>query len=273
QGFDFSDIFGNIFGGQSRSRKGSDLQTTITITLKEAYEGTEKKIDLNKYDSCKACDGTGAKDGKLETCDTCDGEGSVIGQQHTPFGTFRSKITCHDCDGSGEQAVTNCPICKGEAVVKHKKTITVDIPAGIETGQRIKVTGEGESVKGLSPGDLFLLIKIKPHDLFEREGSDLHCDIPISFTQAVFGDDVDIPILSKYVTLEIPPKTQSHTVFRVRGHGMPELRGYGKGDILVRVKVETPSKLSKEQISVLKKFEEVSAKPQKSFFDHLKDAF
>ena len=273
QGFDFGDIFGDIFGGSRGPRKGDDLQTSITISLKDAYAGVEKKIELNKLDSCSSCDGTGAKDGRVETCSSCDGEGTVIGQQRTPFGMFRTQITCPDCSGSGEQAIHPCSTCKGEAVVRNKKTITVDVPPGVETGQRIRVSGEGEAAKGLSSGDLFLVVKVKPHDLFKRDGVDLQCDVPISFTQAVFGADIDIPTLDGSVTLEIPPKTQSHTTFKVRNHGMPELRGYGKGDLLVKVKVETPSKLSKEQIKALKEFEDLSSNPQKSFFERLKDKF
>jgi molecular chaperone DnaJ len=271
QGFDFRDIFEEMFRGSQGTKKGNDLQTTVTISLKEAYAGTEKKIELNKHHPCEACEGTGAKNAKLKDCETCGGQGTVIGQQRTPFGVFRTHIDCPDCNGSGQQAIHPCSTCKGEAVVKSKRTITVDIPAGIETGQRIRVAGEGEAAKGFASGDLYLLIRVKPHELFQREGVNLHCEIPISFTQAVFGGDIDVPTLSDSVVLEIPPKTQSHTIFKVRNHGMPHLERHGKGDLFVRVKVETPTKLTKEQIDALKEFEKVSSNPQKSFFERLKD--
>lgn len=273
EGFDFGNMFSNIFGGSRNIRKGNDLQTTINMTLKEAHDGTEKKIELNKYDSCKTCKGTGSKNGKLETCRTCGGQGRVLGQQRTPFGIFRVQMTCPECSGSGEMGVGDCNVCKGQARVKIKKVINVDIPAGIEIGQRIRVSGEGEAVKGASSGNLFLNVDIIPHDLFVREGNNLHCDIPISFTQAVFGDDIDIPTLDKSIVLEIPPKTQSHTIFKIKGYGMPELNSNRKGSLLVKVKVETPTKLNKEQIDLLKQFEELSSKPQKSFFERLKEKF
>ena len=278
-GFDFSDIFSEFFGGggRHRQRRGHDLQTTVTITMKEAYTGIDKELELNKFDPCDACKGTGAEDGKMKTCETCHGRGRVVREQRTPFGMFQTQTTCHACQGEGQQAEKPCTKCRGEGRLRTSKSITVTIPPGVHDGQRIRVSGEGEAgPAGVPPGDLFLYVEVKPHELFSREGDDLYCEIPISFTQAVLGADVTIPTLDGEATLEIPSGSQSHTLFRVRGYGMPRMRGHGKGDLLVRVKVETPRKLSKEQRSALEAFSKASGEdvsPQRGFFKKLKDAF
>ena len=279
QGFGgFEDIFSDIFGGGFRQqRKGADLQAEFTITLNESFRGVEKELDVTKNDPCTDCKGTGAKDAKMKTCEECKGQGRVLRQQRTPFGVFQTQAMCGACQGTGQQPETVCSTCRGQGSVRKNKTIKIDIPAGVDNGQRIRIQGEGEAgPPGVPPGDLYLYVTVKPHDLFEREGSDLHCDIPISIPQAAFGDDVEIPTLDKKAVLEIPAGTNSHTRFKLSGYGMPRVNGRGKGDLYVRVKIQTPKKLSKEQKSALEAFAKASGegvKPQKGFFDKLKDAF
>ncbi len=279
QGFGgFEDIFSDIFGGGFRQqRRGADLQAEFTITLQEAYRGTEKELELTKNDPCSDCNGTGAHKGEMKTCGECGGQGRVLSQQRTPFGVFQTQTTCRACQGQGRIPKKACDTCRGQGSVRKNKTIKVSIPAGVESGQRIRVQGEGEAgPAGTPPGDLYLYVTVRTHDLFERKGDDLFCDIPISIPQAVFGDDVKIPTLEKSAVLEIPPGTHSHTRFKLSGFGMPHLSGRGKGNLYVRVKVQTPKKLSKEQQAALKQFADASGesvKPQKGFFEKLKDAF
>lgn len=278
----FEDIFneffggGRGFGGRQQQHRGRDLQATVTISLKEAYTGLEKTVELDKHDTCDACDGTGAKDAKTSTCETCNGQGQVIGQQRTPLGVFRTQRPCPTCGGTGQIPEEECAACGGQGRVRKRKKITVDIPAGVDTGQRIRVAGEGEAAgPGTQPGDLYLVVQVKEHELFTREGSTLRCEIPISYTQAVFGDDVKIPTLDGTATLEVPAGTQSHTVFRIKGYGMPGLRG-GRGDLMVKAKVQTPKKLSKEEKDLLQEYAQVrgeDTEPQKNFFERLRDAF
>ncbi len=278
EGFGFEDLFGNIFGqgfSGRQHRRGADLQTEIAITLQEAYAGCERTLDLDKYDPCEACEGTGAKDGKTERCATCHGRGRVVRQQRTPFGVFQTETACPACKGTGQTALETCPTCRGEGRVRKKKTVTVEVPRGVHDGQRIRVPGEGEAgPAGMPPGDLYLFVRVRAHPLFTRDGDDLNCEIPISFPQAAFGDDVAIPTLKGEAQLEVPSGTQSGTRFRISGYGMP--RGRGHGDLYVRVRVVTPKKLSKEQKAALQDYAKtvgIDAAPQKSFFAKLKDAF
>jgi molecular chaperone DnaJ len=273
----FSDFFGGGFGGRGRQQRGGqDLQAQVNITLKEAYTGCERTIEVTKYDVCDSCEGTGAKDKQMDTCKTCKGQGRVLQQQQTPFGTFRTEAVCPTCQGQGKTAKEPCNKCNGNGRVRKNKSITVDIPKGVETGQRIRVSGEGEAgPAGTPPGDLYLLVQVKQHEFFKREGSTLHAEVPISFAQATFGDDVEIPTLEGSATLEIPQGTQTHTTFRLRKYGMPTVRG-AKGDLHIKVKVKTPEKLTTEQKEVLKSFSELrgeDTKPQKGFFERIKDVF
>lgn len=279
QGFGgFEDIFSDIFGGGFRQqRKGADLQAEFTITLNESFRGVTKELEVTKNDPCTDCKGTGAKGAKMKTCTECNGQGRVLRQQRTPFGVFQTQTTCGTCQGLGQQPETPCSTCRGQGSVRKNKTIKVEIPAGVDNGQRIRIQGEGEAgPAGVPPGDLYLYVTVKSHDLFEREGANLHCDIPISIPQAVFGDDVEILTLDKPAILEIPAGTNSHTRFKLTGYGMPRVNGRGRGDLYVRVKMSTPKKLSKEQKQALESFAKASGesvKPQKSFFEKLKDAF
>ncbi len=286
-GFDFStggfeDIFNEFFGGgfgfgsQRRARRGADLSTHVTVTLQEAYSGITKKISLKKSDPCSACGGTGAKGSDLMTCHTCGGQGSVIRQQRTPFGVFQTQTTCPSCGGRGEEPRVTCDVCHGSGHEKRQKVLEIEIPAGVEDGQRVRIRNEGEAgPAGSPPGDLYITVNIKPHPLFERQGANLYASVPISFTQAVFGDEISIPTLKGDAVLELPQGTQSHTTFRLKGYGMPRLRG-GYGDLLVKVKIKTPKKLTKEQKKLLSEYAKTTGedhKPQKSFFQRLKDAF
>ena len=278
----FEDIFNEFFGGGGfggggrTQQRGRDLQATVTITLKEAYTGVDREIELDKHDLCDACSGTGAKNGKTKTCSTCGGRGQVVGQQQTPLGVFQTRRTCPTCGGVGDIPQEECMSCSGEGRVRRRKKLVVDIPKGVETGQRIRIAGEGEAAgRGIPPGDLYLLVRVQEHELFEREGNTLRCEIPISFTQAVFGADVKIPTLDKEATLEVPAGTHSHTVFRLKGYGMPGVRS-GKGDLHVKVKVNTPKKLSDEEQELLKQYAQLrgeETEPQKGFFARLRDAF
>lgn len=274
----FEDIFGSFFGGGfgGRRQRGADLQTEITITLKEASEGIEKTLEIQTHVACKACAGTGAEDGKLEVCSTCRGQGRVLKQQRTPLGVFQTQALCPDCQGRGKTAANICPDCQGQGRMRDRVTLQVEIPAGVEDGQRIRLSGKGEAgLAGQQAGDLYILVRVKQHDFFRREGADLHCDIPISFTQAVFGDDITIPTLDGDAQLEVPKGTQSHTKFRIKNYGMPRLHGRGKGDLFVRVKIETPKKLNREEQDILEQYSKALGEnktPQKSFFKRLRDA-
>ena len=280
----FEDIFSEFFGGagggfgggRRQQQRGRDLQATVQITLKEAYTGVEREVELDKHDICGSCEGTGAKNKKTTTCSTCNGRGQVVGQQRTPLGVFQTRRVCPQCGGVGEMPDEKCSECRGEGRVRKRKKITVEIPKGVDTGQRIRVAGEGEAAgRGIPPGDLYLVVSVKEHELFTREGSTLRCEIPIGFTQAVFGADVKIPTLDKSATLEIPAGTDSHTVFRLKGYGMPTVRGR-KGDLLVKVKVQVPNKLSKQEKSLLEEYAQLrgeETEPQKGFFSRLRDAF
>ena len=274
----FNEFFGGGFGGGGRrgQQRGRDLQATVTITLKEAYTGVERDVELDKHDTCSACKGTGAKHAKTKTCGTCNGRGQVIGQQQTPLGVFQTRRTCPTCGGVGNIPEEKCTECAGEGRLRKRKKITVEIPKGVETGQRIRVQGEGEAAgKGIPPGDLYLVVQVQEHDLFKREGSTLHCEIPLSFTQAAFGADVKIPTLDGKATLEVPAGTNSHTVFRIKGYGMPTVRGR-RGDLMVKVKVVVPKKLSSQEKEVLQEYAKLrgeETEPQKGFFSRLRDAF
>ncbi len=273
----FNDFFGGGFGGsRQQTRRGDDLQTTIGITLKEAYTGTEKRIDVEMYAACEPCAGTGAQDKKRKTCATCNGAGRVVQQQRTVFGTFQTQRTCGTCGGRGNIPEQKCTSCLGTGRKRTRKNLRIEIPAGIQTGQRIRLSGQGEAGEaGTPPGDLYILVLVEENELFRREGENLYCEIPISYTQAVLGDDVTIPTLEKNATLEIPAGTQSHTQFRIRGYGMPSARGR-KGDLYVRVKIEVPKKITKEERELLHAYAKLQGeetKPQKSFFDKIRDAF
>lgn len=256
-GFDFMNL-GNIFqsffgGGSARARRGPsrgpDLRFDMEITLEEAAKGTEKKIKYPRLERCEVCGGTGAKPGTSPvTCSTCNGSGQVAFTKRTPFGQFTSVSTCRRCRGEGQIVETPCSKCRGTGKVKATKQLVVKVPPGVDTGSRLRLAGEGEAgEKGGPPGDLYVVIHVKPHDIFVREEDDLYLELPITFSQAALGSRIEIPTLNGNSILRIPPGTQSGTVLRLRGKGMPSMRGYGRGDLHVRVQVRTPTNLSPEQ--------------------------
>ncbi|MDH7944070.1 molecular chaperone DnaJ [Pseudohongiella sp. SYSU M77423] len=277
----FSDIFGDIFGGGGRAgggrsgvRKGSDLRYNLELNLEDAVKGTTVKIRIPTAVTCDSCDGTGAKKGSAPVdCSTCNGLGQVRMQQ----GFFSVQQTCPRCHGSGKQIKDPCNSCHGRGQVEEQKTLSVKVPAGVDEGDRIRLTGEGQAgVNGGPPGDLYVQIHMRPHKIFVREGRDLHCEIPISFVDAALGGELEVPTLDGRVKLKIPAETQTGKLFRLRGKGVSSVRGGGPGDLLCRVVVETPVKLTRRQKELLQEFQTIGdtegqQSPKKtSWFDGVK---
>jgi molecular chaperone DnaJ len=279
--FDFDSIFDGFFGGgmfgqggrrRRGPRRGADLAFEIEITLEEAAKGTEKHITLPKMQRCDECDGKGGSDSV--TCDECKGTGSSRQTRRTPFGMFSTVTTCGKCHGEGSVIKNPCKVCRGTGVVEKTKKIKVDIPAGVDNGTQLRVSGEGEAGEKAGPsGDLFIRIHVMNHKIFEREGNDLHMDLPISFSIAALGGEVDVPTLEGKVNMKIPQGTQSNTVFRLKGKGIPSLRGYGTGDLKVRAIIDVPSKLSRRQKELLEEFDKESEKEDRGLFGRIKDSF
>ena len=281
----FSDIFGDIFGGRggggggrSNVYRGADLRYNLEITLEEAARGTETKIRIPTMEECETCDGTGAKKGtEVKTCPTCNGHGQVRMQQ----GFFSIQQTCPKCHGTGKYVPTPCPDCHGAGRTKKHKTLSVKIPAGIDEGDRIRLSGEGEhGVNGGPSGDLYVQVHIKEHSVFQRDHDDLHCEMPISISVAALGGEIEIPTLDGIARLKIPAETQSGKVFRLRGKGIKGIRSIGHGDLLCHVVVETPVKLTARQKELLEEFEAISQgdagthNPKaQSWMDKVKDFF
>ena len=281
----FGDIFGDLFGGGggggNRGRngpyRGADLRYNLEIGLEEAARGTETRIRVPTMDSCETCHGSGAKPGSQpSTCNTCDGRGQVRMQQ----GFFSIQQTCPRCHGSGKLITNPCGTCQGAGRVRKSKTLSVKIPAGIDEGDRIRLSGEGEAGSaGAPPGDLYVVVQIRAHPVFQREHNDLHCEMPVSFTTAALGGEIEIPTLDGHAKLRIPAETQSGQVFRLRGKGIKALRGGGQGDLMCHVVVETPVKLSERQKELLRELETInraddSHNPRaKSWMDKVKEFF
>jgi molecular chaperone DnaJ len=273
---DFNDIFGeffgfsDIFGGggrggrRTRAQRGADLREDVTIEFEEAVFGTEKTISYRRYELCDACKGSGSAQGKAPTtCRTCGGRGQVRYQQ----GFFSIARTCPGCQGAGTVVSDPCSKCKGEARMIQQKTVEAKIPAGVEEETRIRFTGLGEAgTHGGPAGDLYVVLHVKDHPFFEREGTDLHCVVPVSFTQAALGTEIQVPTLEGEQTLKIPEGTQSGTVLKLRNKGVPVLNGHGKGDLFVEVRLQTPTKLNKRQRELLQELQgttPVENKPQR----------
>ncbi|TQV64987.1 MAG: molecular chaperone DnaJ [Halothiobacillaceae bacterium] len=262
-GAQFSDIFGDVFGdifgggrgrGGTRAYRGADLQYNLEISLEEAVAGTTVKIRVPTTEPCEACDGSGAKKGtKPKTCPTCGGAGAVRIQQ----GIFAVQQTCPTCHGRGQVIEEPCPVCRGQGRVQTHKTLSVKIPAGVDTGDRIRLGSEGEPGEHGGPaGDLFVVIHVKPHPIFTRQDADLYCEVPISFATAALGGEVDVPTLGGRARLKIPAETQSGRLFRLRGKGVAPVRGGAPGDLICKVNIETPVKLSEEQKALLQQFDD-----------------
>ncbi len=281
----FGDIFDMFFGGGARRdpnapRQGADLQYTMTLTFEEAIFGKETEISIPKEESCGTCHGSGAKPGtKPQTCHHCHGSGQLNTEQNTPFGRVVNRRACHYCQGTGKIIPDKCTTCGGTGRVKKHVKIKVSIPAGINEGQQIRVSGKGEAgVNGGPPGDLFVVVSVKDHEFFTREGDHIFLELPITFAQAALGDEIEVPTVHGKVMFKIPPGTQTGKTFRLRGKGAPNVRGYGHGDQHVKVRVVTPTKLTSRQKEILKEFNEIAdndplSKEEDSFFKRFKKAF
>ncbi|MDY7046338.1 molecular chaperone DnaJ [Virgibacillus sp. M23] len=282
----FGDIFDMFFGGGGRSRdpnapqQGADLQYTMVLDFEEAIFGKETDITIPKEETCDTCSGSGAKPGtKAKTCSHCGGSGQLNMEQNTPFGKVVNRRVCNYCSGSGKIIPDKCNTCGGTGKVKKRKTIHITIPAGIDEGQQIRVSGKGESgVNGGPPGDLFVVVQVKPHDFFQREGDHIFCELPLTFAQAALGDEIEVPTVHGKVKLKIPAGTQTGKTFRMKGKGAPNVRGYGHGDQHIKVKVMTPTKLSERQKELLREFNEIGGhdatdEQGSSLFDRFKKAF
>ncbi|MFY8178718.1 MAG: molecular chaperone DnaJ, partial [Limnohabitans sp.] len=256
----FGDIFGDIFGQQRRGSggrqvyRGNDLSYAMEITLEEAANGKDAQLKIPGWDECETCDGTGAKPGtSVKTCATCHGSGQVQMRQ----GFFSVQQTCPHCRGSGKVIPDPCTMCHGQGKIKKQKTLEVKIPAGIDDGMRIRSTGNGEpGTNGGPPGDLFIEIRVKKHDIFERDGDDLHCSVPISITTAALGGEIRVPTLAGEAAIDIPEGTQNDKQFRLRGKGLKGIRSSFPGDLYCHISVETPVKLTEHQRKLLKELDE-----------------
>ncbi|MBH0229924.1 molecular chaperone DnaJ [Halobacillus yeomjeoni] len=282
----FGDIFDMFFGGGGRRRdpnaprKGADLQYTMTLQFEEAIFGKSTDIEIPKEEECDTCDGSGAKPGTTpETCSHCQGSGQINQEQNTPFGRVVNRRVCHHCHGSGKFIKDKCNTCGGDGRVKTRKKIHLDIPAGIDEGQQIRVQGKGEDgVNGGPAGDLFVVIRVQPHEFFKREGDHIFCDIPLTFAQAALGDEIEVPTVHGKVKLKIPAGTQTGKTFRIKEKGVPNVHGRGQGDQHVKTKVITPKNLTERQKELLREFNDISGneatdEQHGNFFERMKRAF
>ncbi|MBL4830068.1 MAG: molecular chaperone DnaJ [Aliivibrio sp.] len=289
---DFGDIFGDVFGdifgggrrggGQQRAQRGSDLRYNMELNLEEAVRGCEKAIEVPTLVGCDTCHGSGAKKGtSAQTCGTCHGQGQVQMRQ----GFFAVQQACPTCHGRGKIIKEPCGSCHGQGRKNKTKTLNVKIPSGVDTGDRIRLSGEGEAGEfGAPSGDLYVQVHVRDHKIFERDGNNLYCEVPVSFTMSALGGEVEVPTLDGRVSLKVPAETQTGRMFRMRGKGVKSVRGGGVGDLICKLVVETPVKLSSRQKDLLKEFEDTCAgkhaekhKPKadgffkgvKNFFDDL----
>ncbi len=271
---DFGDLFGSMFGdafggggAAQANNQGSDLRYNLSITLEEAAVGKEVELEIPKHESCGTCSGSGARPGTNPVpCSTCGGHGQVQMQQ----GFFAVRRPCPSCNGAGKKIESPCVTCGGTGRKKVKKSLKVKIPAGVYDGAQVRVSGEGEAgTNGGASGDLFIVVRIKEHSIFERDGADLHCEMPITFPQATLGSEVDAPTLDGKVKIKIPAGTESGRVFRLRGHGVKDVRVRQQGDLYVRVQIAVPKKLTDKQKELLKAFAEETGDevyPERSSF-------
>jgi molecular chaperone DnaJ len=265
-GFGFEDIFSTFFGGGTRRRdpnaprKGDDLQYSMTIDFMDAIFGKETEVELPKEETCGTCDGSGAKPGtRPARCSYCEGTGQLNVAQDTPFGRMVNRRACHHCQGTGQIIKEKCTTCQGQGKVRKVKTIKVTIPAGVDDGQQLRVSGQGsEGFNGGPPGDLYVVFRVKPHKTFRREDDDIFLDLPITYAQAALGDEIEVPTVSGKVKLKIPAGTQSGAKFRLKGKGVKNVHGYGTGDQHIIVRVKTPTKLNEKQKQLLREFAEIS---------------
>ncbi len=273
----FGDIFGDIFGGgqQQQDNRGSDLRYDLEINLKAAAEGTTVKVRIPKNEACDTCSGSGAKPGtNIKTCSNCGGHGQVQMQQ----GFFAVQRPCPQCSGTGQKIQSPCHTCRGQGVVRKQKTLSIKIPAGVDTGNRIRLSGEGEAgVLGGQSGDLYVEVHVRPHEIFQRNGNDLYCEVPIDFATAALGDSIEVPTLDKKLKIKVPAGTQTGKQFRLKGKGITAIRHSGAGDLICQVKLETPVNLSKRQKQLLNELSGSCGKKHypesNSFFSKMKAFF
>lgn len=283
-GFDFGDIFGDIFGGgfggfggssrRNGPKRGNDIRQYVDLKFEEAAFGCKKKINITTQEKCESCGGTGAKKGTtVETCGQCHGTGRIQSRQRTFLGYMTTETTCPHCHGEGKIIKEPCRDCRGSGVVRKNKTIEVNIPAGIDNGQTIQLTGKGEAApKGGINGDLLITVRVRPHEIFNRDGNNVYVEMPITFVQAALGAKIKVPTLDGAVELNIPEGTQSATTFRMRGKGIPSMRTNSRGDQYITVKVEVPRNLTSKQKDMLKEFDDdKNYKAKKSFYEKMKD--
>lgn len=281
----FEDIFDTFFGGGQRGgrrpggpQRGNDLRYDMEITLEEAAFGLDTTVDIPRSESCETCSGSGAKPGtEPETCSQCHGTGQQQVMRDTAFGRFVSVQPCGACRGEGKIIKDRCPDCHGSGQVRRERKIEVKIPGGVDTGSRLRVTGEGEAgLRGGPPGDLYIVLHVRPHEVFKREGNDVIIEVPISFAQATLGTELEVPTLDGKARIKVPEGTQPGTLFRLRGKGVPHLRGYGSGDQHVRVLVKIPKKLSVKQRELVREYAKNAGEevlPQdKGIINKMKDA-
>lgn len=283
------DIFGNFFGGQrggrggqrSRGVRGSNLRIKLKLTYEEIAKGVSKNIKVKKYVGCSTCSGSGAKDkGSVQTCSTCGGSGQVRRVQNTFLGQMQTVTTCPSCNGEGSTVTAKCPTCRGEGRVYAEETVTIEIPAGVQEGMQLSISGKGNAgERGGSPGDLIILIEEESHKDLHREGLNVAYELHISFPDAVFGTQVEVPTIDGRAKIKIPAGTQSGKIFRLKGKGFPAVNSYEKGDQLIHVNVWTPQNLTSEEKALLEKlgnsnnFKPQPDKNEKGFFDKIKEMF
>lgn len=288
---DLGDIFGDIFsggfgfGGSTRTRdpnapiRGNDVQTDLPLSFMEAAKGSKKEITIQRLESCDECSGSGCADGtKPDTCPECGGSGQVRVQQRTPFGVIQSARPCTKCGGRGKVIRTPCQKCKGQGRLRRTKKLEVGVPAGIDHGQAFVLRGQGDNgINGGPSGDVAVTVTVRPDPLFERDGYDVWCDIPLTFAQAVLGDEIVVPTIDGKVKYNVPESTQNGTVFRLRDKGIPYVNSKGRGDQYVRVNVEIPRGLTGKQKEALREFDKLTGEKnyekRKSFFEKIKDNF
>jgi molecular chaperone DnaJ len=280
------DIFESFFGGgmrsqrrQNRTTRGESIEVSVNISFEEAAFGTEKELRIRRKEECTECGGTGAREGtSSRTCPNCQGAGQVRASRQTAFGSFVTVQTCGLFVGTVEVIDDPCPECGGSGTIRRERTLEVDIPAGVESGNRLRVRGEGEAPpRGSEPGDLFVVVHVEPHEHFERDGSDVIYQLDVGYSQAVLGTEVEVPTLEGTEKVRIPPGTESGAWIRLRGKGIPKLRGYGRGDQRIKVNISVPEELSDEERALLVKLAELRGEniraKDRNFFEKMKDAF
>ncbi len=284
------DIFDAFFGGgfstgsrrrsSSAPRRGSDLRYDLEISLEDVVHGKTTNVKLHRTENCSRCDGTGAKEGSgAETCNACEGSGQQQVVRNTSYGRFVSIRACESCQGEGRVIKDRCPDCRGEGKTVQERTIEIKIPPGVDHGSKLRVPGEGEAgTRGGPPGDLYVFLHVLPHELFQRQGNNLLCEVPISFVDAALGNELEVPTIDGKTSLRIPPGTQPETRFNVKGQGIPNLRGFGKGDLVIKVKVEVPRKLNARQKKILEEFSQagggkITGQEEQGFFHRMKSTF